>query len=84
MSTPSLTVNKKPTMKEWVVSKIGSNPKLFGGDNGGNAITKVYLEEVLGQTNITDEMIRAVHSVARARNNFLSKYCFTDYRTKKR
>ncbi len=72
MNKPSLEIVKKPTIKNWIALKIPTNPELFGGDNGTNAITRAYLEEVMGQTFITDEMIKSIHSVARARNKFLA------------
>jgi hypothetical protein len=42
---PILKIVKQQTIKEWVANKMVTNPKLYGGDNGTNAITKVYLKK---------------------------------------
>ena len=78
-----LTIKSQPSIKEWVAIKIQNNPKYFGGDNGTINITRVYLDEVLG-IQLSDDDIRAIHTVARAKNRFISNNKIFDYRTKER
>jgi hypothetical protein len=73
--------------REWTLTKIEENPKLFGGDKGNPAIILTYLAELHGGTKVEDltyEEISQSVAVSRMRNKLLEVYPEYDHRKKYR
>jgi len=71
--------------RQWTLSKIESNPKLFGSDQGNPAIIKEYLSELHNGTKVEDlsqEAISQSVAVSRMRNKLLEVYPEYDHREK--
>ena len=83
--TGELIIMTIEIFKQWTLSKLEENPKLFGGDNGNPAIIKAYLTESHKGTRVEDlthEAISQSVGVSRIRNKLLEVYPEYDYREK--
>lgn len=73
----------KDIYREWTLSKLEENPKLFGGDRGNPAIMKEYLTQMHKGTKVEDLTIEAfsqIVSISRMKNKLLEVYPEFDYR----
>lgn len=71
--------------RQWTLTKIEENPKLYGSDKGNPAIIKVYLIELHGGTKVEDLTYEAISqsvAVSRMRNKLLEVYPEYDFRDK--
>lgn len=73
----------KDIYREWTLSKLEENPKLFGGDKGNPALMKEYLTQMHKGTKVEDlelEAFSQIASVSRMKNDLLKVYTEYDYR----
>lgn len=71
--------------RQWTLTKIEENPKLYGGDSGNPAIIHAYLSELHTGTKVEDlthEAISQSVAVSRTRNKLLEVYPEYDFRDK--
>ena len=73
------------TLKQWTYNKILSNPELYGGDNGNNAIILAYLQDTnpFGLVvSLTNDAIAHSVAVSRCKNKLLELHPELDFRVK--
>lgn len=72
-------------LETWVLNKIKSNPKKFGGDFSNQLIMMEYLKEFYSSYYIyelTPDLMSILTTVSRIKNKILNKYSHLDYRVK--